>query len=146
MSYSINHVVLVGNVARDPSIKFTSSGMAICNFSLATNRSIKKNDAWEKIPTFHNIVVWGKLAEQLGEKLHKGQLATVVGRIDNRSYEDKQGVKKYISEVVADSVIFDSRGSSQPAPQPAAQPTEDPADAFPPDDFGDDDTSSDVPF
>lgn len=108
MPYSINQALLVGNVARDPELKFTQGGTAVCNFAVATSRGVKKNEQWENIATFHNIVVWGKLAEQLGKSLHKGMKVTVLGRIDNRSWE-KDGVKKYRTEIVADSVIYDQR-------------------------------------
>lgn len=122
MSYSINQALLVGNVSKDPEVRFTPSNQAVCNFTVATNRGVKKNDVWENVPTFHKIVVWGKLAEQLATSLQKGKKVTILGRIENRSYEDKQGVKKYISEIVADSVIFDQPRDS--APQRQSEPSE----------------------
>lgn len=141
MAYSINQVFLVGNVARDPELKFTQGGTAFCNFSMATSRGVKKGDQWENVSTFHKIVVWGKLAEQVGNSLTKGQRVTISGRIDNRSYDGKDGTKKYISEVVADSVIFDSRqkstvvdaddGVEQPPQEPSEAQAEDVADDIP---------------
>jgi single-strand DNA-binding protein len=78
--------------------------MALSKFSLATSRSYKKNDEYVNETTWHNITVWGK--EKLMEKVHKGANLTVVGRIQNRSYEAQDGTKKYVSEVVADEIIL----------------------------------------
>lgn len=122
MSFSINIAIVSGNVTRDPELRFTPSGQAVCSFGVATNRSIKKGDQWEEVPTFHNIVQWGKPAEFTANNLKKGSKVTVQGRIDNRSYDAKDGTKKYISEIVADSVISlsDHRG----APSENRQPSE----------------------
>lgn len=105
MAFSINMAVISGNVTRDPELRFTPSGQAVCSFGVATNRSIKKGDQWEDVATFHNVVQWGKPAEYTGNTLKKGMKVTVTGRIDNRSYDAKDGTKKYISEIVADTVI-----------------------------------------
>lgn len=126
MSYSINQVFLVGNVASEVELKFTPSSMAVCNFSVATNRSVKKNDQWETVATFHKIVVWGKLAESLANTLSKGKKVTISGRIDNRSYEAQDGSKRYVSEVVADSVIFDSSNAKRVVEQMNEEPSQDP--------------------
>ena len=115
--------VISGNATRDPELRYTPSGQAVCSFGVATNRSIKKNDQWENVPTFHNVVQWGKQAEFTSNNLKKGMKVTVTGRIDNRSYDAKDGTKKYISEIVADSVIFYSdRPSTQPADSPQSEP------------------------
>lgn len=123
MAFSINLAIVTGNVTRDPELKYTPSGMAVCSFGVATNRSIKKGDQWEDVPTFHNIVVWAKQAEYIANTVKKGTLVTVQGRIDNRSYDGKDGTKKYISEIVADSVIpFVEKKAFSPgqdAPSPA---------------------------
>lgn len=105
MAFSINLAIITGNVTRDPELKFTPSGSAVCTFGVATNHSIKKNDQWTDIPTFHNIVVWGKIAEFLSNTLKKGMKVSITGRIDNRQYDAKDGTKRYISEIVADTVI-----------------------------------------
>jgi len=123
MAFSINMAVISGNATRDPELRYTPSGQAVCSFGVATNRSIKKNDQWENVPTFHNVVQWGKQAEFTSNNLKKGMKVTVTGRIDNRSYDAKDGTKKYISEIVADSVIFYSdRPSTQPADSPQSEP------------------------
>lgn len=105
MPFSINLAIITGNVTRDPELKYTPSGTAVCTFGVATNHSIKKNDQWTDIPTFHNIVVWGKQAEYLANIVKKGTKVSITGRIDNRQYDAKDGTKKYISEIVADTVI-----------------------------------------
>lgn len=129
MAFSINLAVISGNVTRDPELRYTPSGQAVCSFGVATNRSIKKGEQWENVPTFHNVVQWGKQAEFTSNNLKKGGKVTVTGRIDNRSYDAKDGTKKYISEIVADSVIFYSEhqnapvsDNSQPEPQSQAVP------------------------
>jgi single-strand DNA-binding protein len=105
MAFSINLAVITGNVTRDPELRYTPSGSAVCSFGVATNHSIKKGEQWEDIPTFHNIVVWGKVAEYIANTIHKGIKVSITGRIDNRQYDAKDGTKKYISEIVADTVI-----------------------------------------
>lgn len=113
MAFSINMAVISGNVTRDPELRYTPSGQAVCSFGVATNRSIKKGDQWENVATFHNVVQWAKPAEFTSNNLKKGMKVTVTGRIDNRSYDAKDGTKKYISEIVADSVIFYSEHQNQ---------------------------------
>lgn len=131
MAFSVNQVFLVGNVASDPELRFTTNGNPVLNFSMATNHSIKKDDEWEDVATFHRIIVWGKVAEYLGNTLKKGQQVSITGRIQNRSYEDKQGVTRYISEIVAKDVIpprekkdqFEEDVSEAMAPdEPTAEP------------------------
>ncbi|MBI2464974.1 single-stranded DNA-binding protein [Candidatus Shapirobacteria bacterium] len=117
MAFSINLAIITGNLTRDPELRFTPSGQAVCSFGVATNRSIKKGEQWEDVPTFHNVVQWGKPAEFTANNLKKGMKVTVTGRIDNRSYDAKDGTKKYISEIVADTVIglTDHRGGGTQA-------------------------------
>jgi len=105
MAFSINMAVITGNVTRDPELRYTPSGAAVCSFGVATNHSIKKDDQWTDIPTFHNIVVWGKSAEYISNTVKKGMKVSLTGRIDNRQYDAKDGTKKYISEIVAETVI-----------------------------------------
>jgi len=114
MAFSINMAVITGNVTRDPELRYTPSGAAVCSFGVATNHSIKKDDQWTDIPTFHNIVVWGKSAEYISNTIKKGMKVSLTGRIDNRQYDAKDGTKKYISEIVADTVIpFTERRTSE---------------------------------
>ena len=97
--------VITGNVTRDPELRYTPSGSAVCSFGVATNHSIKRGDQWEDVPTFHNIVVWGKQAEYISNNVKKGTKVSLTGRIENRQYDAKDGTKKYISEIIADTVI-----------------------------------------
>ncbi len=118
MAFSINMAIITGNVTRDPELKYTPSGSAVCSFGVATNHSVKKGDQWTDIPTFHNIIVWGKQAEFISNAVKKGTKVSIVGRIDNRQYEGKDGTKRYISEIVAETVIpFTDRRSSGDIPE-----------------------------
>lgn len=117
MAFSINMAVITGNATRDPELRYTPSGTAVCTFGVATNHSIKKGDQWVDTPTFHNIVVWGKQAEFISNIVKKGVKVSIVGRIDNRQYDAKDGTKKYISEIVAETVIpFTERKSTEAIP------------------------------
>jgi len=123
-AFSINQIYLVGNVSQEPELKHTKTGTAVLNFSMATNRSVQnEKKEWDNIPTFHRVIVFGKIAEFLADRLHKGHLVTVQGRQENRSYEDKDGVKKYVSEVIANSIIpMQDNKNSKPAQEaPKAQ-------------------------
>ena len=115
--------MLIGNLGKDPELRYTSSGVAVATFSLATNESWKDQDGNTQERTeWHNIVTWRKLAEICGEWLKKGKKVYIEGRIQTRSYDDKNtGTKKYITEIVADSMIMlDSKGASENGPgQPA---------------------------
>jgi len=111
--------VITGNVTRDPELRYTPSGAAVCSFGVATNHSIKKGEQWENIPTFHNIVVWGKQAEYISNNVKKGMKVSLTGRIDNRQYDAKDGTKKYISEIIADTVIpFTERRTGEEGQSP----------------------------
>lgn len=124
MAFSINMAVITGNVTRDPELRYTPSGTAVCSFGVATNHSIKKDDQWTDVPTFHNIVVWGKQAEYISGVVKKGMRISLTGRIDNRQYDAKDGTKRYISEIIADTVVpFTNRASAEVSPEEA--PTED---------------------
>ena len=125
MAKSLNKVMLIGNLGKDPELRYTSSGVAVATFSLATNESWKDQDGNTQERTeWHNIVAWRKLAEICGEWLKKGKKVYIEGRIQTRSYDDKNtGTKKYITEIVADSMIMlDSKGSAENGPaQPAGE-------------------------
>lgn len=101
---SVNLTILIGNLGRDPELRFSPNGQAKAEFSVATTRSWKKDDQWQEETTWHNVVVWGQRAERAADQFKKGMQVYVQGRIDNRSWEDEKnpGQKKYRSEVVAD--------------------------------------------
>jgi single-strand DNA-binding protein len=99
---SVNKVILVGRLGRDPESRFTGSGQAVCNFSLATDRSYKdRNGQTQKQTEWHKIVAWGKLAEICQKYLKKGSQIFIEGRIQSRQWEDQQGQKRTSFEIVA---------------------------------------------
>jgi single-strand DNA-binding protein len=108
MAKSLNKVMLIGNLGKDPELRYTPSGVAVATFSVATNESWKDQDGNTQERTeWHNIVAWRKLAEICGEYLKKGKKVYIEGRIQTRSYDDKNtGAKKYITEIVADNLIM----------------------------------------
>jgi single-strand DNA-binding protein len=113
MAKSLNKVMLIGNLGKDPELRYTTSGTAVATFSLATNESWKDADGnLQERTEWHNIVAWKKLAEICGEWLKKGKKVYIEGRIQTRSYDDKNtGTKKYITEIVAeDMIMLDSKG------------------------------------
>lgn len=126
MAFSINQATLVGNVTKQIELKYTQSGQAFARFGLATNRSQKKQDgSYEDVPTFHNIVVWGKMAEFITKSCPKGAKLVIQGRIDNRQYKDQNGVTHYVSEVIAENVIpmyQQNNNANAPANAPANPP------------------------
>ncbi len=106
----MNKCILVGNLTRDPELKQTPSGVSVCNFSIAVNRNFA-NANGEREADFINIVTWRGLAENCGKYLSKGRKVAICGQIQTRSYDDKDGNKRYATEVVADDVEFINSGS-----------------------------------
>lgn len=104
----INEVRIMGNITQDPDLRFTPSGSAVMNFSVATNRSYKSGDEWQEEVTYHNVVVWGNLAQQLSTRIKKGTKVYLDGRLQTRSWES-DGRKNYKTEVVASNVILIDR-------------------------------------
>jgi single-strand DNA-binding protein len=162
-SRSVNKVILVGHLGRDAETKFTPGGAAVTRFSVATNRRWKDKESgeWKEETDWSNVVLWR--SENLANYLTKGKQLYVEGRLQTRSYEDKDGKKVYATEVVADDVIllggqggqgggggrsggdeYSQQPVSQPrgsAPRPSAQPAQQPDDTF-----GQGITDDDVPF
>ncbi len=102
---SINKVILVGNLGKDPEVRQTSNGVAMVTFTLATSEKFKdKAGEMQERTEWHNIVVWGPLAETCGKYLHKGKQIYCEGRIQSRSYDDRDGNKRYVSEIVINSM------------------------------------------
>ena len=102
---SVNKVILVGNLGKDPELRYTPSGAAVATFSIATTERYKDRDGNRQEKTeWHNIVVWRQLAEICGKYLHKGKQIYIEGKIQTRSYDDRDGNKKYITEIVADQM------------------------------------------
>ena len=107
----MNKVILIGNLTRDPELQTTSSGIAYCRFSLAVSRKYASADGTRETD-FFNITAWRGIAENCSKFLSKGSKIAVCGNIQNRSYEDKDGVKKYITDIIADEVEFLSSKNS----------------------------------
>jgi single-strand DNA-binding protein len=160
-SRSVNKVILLGHLGRDAETKFTPGGVSRSTFTVATNRRWKDQSSgeWKEETDWHNVVLWR--SENLANYLMKGKQVYIEGRLQTRSWDDKDGQKKYMTEVVADDLILlggrgDSGGgsgggdferqdrpvsmprSAQPRPQPAANP--------PAEDFNQGITDDDVPF
>jgi single-strand DNA-binding protein len=120
MAKSLNKVMLIGNLGKDPELRYTPSGVAVATFTIATNESWKDQDGnLQERTEWHTIVAWRKLAEICAEWLKKGKKIYIEGRIQTRSFDDKNtGAKRYVTEIVADNMIMlDSRGAQEsPAP------------------------------
>jgi len=113
MAKSVNKVILIGNLGKDPEVKYTPQGTAVARLTVATNERYKdKSGEWQDRTEWHNVVLWQRLAEIAGEYLKKGGKVYVEGRLQTRSWDDKQtNQKKYMTEVVAnDLVLLSGRG------------------------------------
>ena len=110
----VNKVILLGNLGKDPEVRRLDDGRGVANFSLATSETYK-NKSGEKVTNteWHNIVLWSPLADIAENYLKKGSQVYIEGKISNRSYEDKDGVKKYISEVVGREITLLGRPPEQ---------------------------------
>lgn len=118
MARSLNKAILIGNLTRDPELRYTPSGTAVCSFGLATNRSwtTDKGEKHEE-SEFHRIVAWNRLAELCSELLKKGRKVYVEGRLATRQWKDQQGADKSVTEIVIDDmIILDGKGSEAVSP------------------------------
>jgi len=132
---SVNKVILVGNLGRDPELRYTPSGTAVANFTLATNEKWKSKSGEKQEHTeWHRIVAWGKLAEICGEYLHKGRQVYIEGTIRSRSYKDKEGVEKTSTEIRADNMVMLGRGDGGSSSAPK-EPSSEGVSEFPDDDI-----------
>ena len=113
----LNHIVLMGRLTRDPELRRTGSGVSVASFSLAVDRDFGKNEAGEKETDFIDIVAWRSTADFVSRYFTKGRMAVVSGRLQIRSWTDKDGNKRRTAEVVADNVYFgDSKRDGDAAP------------------------------
>ena len=99
---SENSVTLVGNLTRDPELRYTQSGRGVASFGLAVNRRYQQNGEWQEQTSFFNITAWGDLGENLAASVTKGSRVIVTGRLQQREYETREGEKRTIVEVIAD--------------------------------------------
>ena len=141
----VNKAILIGNLGRDPELRYTQSGQAVANFTLATTETWNdRNGERAERTEWHRIVVWGKSAEMCAQYLSKGRQAYVEGRIQTREWEDKDGQKQRTTEINAQQVTFlggrggDGQRVDRADGPPAAGPAPEPAPTPPPDD--------DIPF
>lgn len=117
----MNKIIISGRLVRDCDVRYTQGGKVVCQFTLAVNRAFTNQDG-QREADFINVVVWGKIAELCGNSLAKGHRALVEGRLQIRSYDAKDGSKRYVTEVIANSVEFLERknknvgGSETPSP------------------------------
>ena len=120
---SVNKWIGIGNLTRDPELKYTNQGTPVCTFSVACNERYKdkQGNQQEKVE-FINIVVWLQLAEICGKYLHKGKQVYIEGRIQTRSHDDRDGNKKYITEIVADQMRMLGRAGEEGGQRPAERP------------------------
>ena len=110
-SRSLNRIVLIGNLTRDPELKYTPAGTAVCTFSIATNRSWTSSDGQAKEEVqYHRVVAWQKLAELCGKLLNKGRKVFAEGRMTYRTFTGKDGILRTIAEIVLDDFIVFGEG------------------------------------
>jgi single-strand DNA-binding protein len=128
---SVNKAILIGNLGKDPELRYTPSGQAVASFPLATSERFKdKEGNWQERTDWHNVVVWGRQGETVKEYLKKGRSAYVEGRIQTRSYDDREGNKKWVTEIIANRIQFlggraegDRPSAGQSAPEADMQPS-----------------------
>ncbi len=103
---SVNKVIVIGNLGRDPEVRYTPSGSAVCNVSVATTRQWKNKDSGDKVEEteWHRVVFYDRLAEIAGEYLKKGRSVYVEGRLKTRKWQDKDGVEKFTTEIIAEEM------------------------------------------
>ncbi len=111
----INKVTLMGSVGRDPEVRYTSEGTAVANFTMATNETWKGKDGEKKEKTeWHRVVAWGKIAENMGEYVNKGDRLYIEGRIQTNEWEDKEGSKRETKEINVMDYVFLSNKNERP--------------------------------
>ena len=113
---SVNRVILIGNLGKDPDLRYTPSGQPVAKFPIATSERWKDKDGqFQQRTDWHNIVAWGRQAEICKEYLKKGSPVYIEGRIQSRSYDDKDGNRKYITEIIANRIQMLGKKGEEPA-------------------------------
>ena len=120
MAFSVNKIILLGNLGQDAENRETTAGTTVTSFSVATTYSYKKDDEWKEETTWHNIVAF-KLSDYVKGALQKGAKVYVEGRLNKRSYENKEGKTVYITEVIAEKIIPLSKSEYHAETQPETQ-------------------------
>ncbi|HIJ80662.1 MAG TPA: single-stranded DNA-binding protein [Desulfuromonadales bacterium] len=121
---SLNKVMLIGNLGKDPEVRYTASGQAVASFSLATSDKFKgKSGEMEERTEWHNITLWGKLAEIAGEYLSKGKTVYIEGRLQTRKWQDKSGNDRYTTDIVGDRMqMLSPKGEGRRGGDSASEP------------------------
>lgn len=134
---SVNKVILVGNLGRDPEMRHTQGGQSVANFTLATTERWKDRDGQQQESTeWHRVVAWGRLAEICTEYLSKGRQVYIEGRIQTRDWEDKEGNKRYTTEIIANNMqMLGRRGEGATDSGPGPRAPEPPSGGAPEDDI-----------
>lgn len=123
MSKGLNSVSIIGRLGEDPTLKYSQSGMAVVNLSIATNYSIKKDNEWTEAVEWVRCTVFGKKAEACAEFLSKGSQVYLEGRLSTQSWQDQEGVKRWSTSVIIRDIIFlDSKNQGQKSDRPPAPP------------------------
>ncbi len=119
---NVNKVILVGRISKDPELKTTQSGQKVCSLSLATNKEWKDKSGTKNSKTeWHNLVFWGKLAEIVGQYVTKGQELYVEGRLEYREYENKEGQKVKVTDIIVEQMQMGNRAKGSEEPNRPAQ-------------------------
>jgi len=141
---SLNKVMLIGNLGKDPEVRYTGAGTAVASFSLATSEKFKnKSGEWEERTEWHNITLWARLAEIAGEYLAKGKTVYIEGRLQTRKWQDRDGKDRYTTEIVGEKMQMLS-GKGEGGGRPAAgRPESQEAPSYEEPAFNPDD---DIPF
>jgi single-strand DNA-binding protein len=117
----VNKVIIVGNLGRDPEVRYSNSGMAICKLSVAVTERVKDGDEWKDSTEWFRVTLFGKTAENAGQYLQKGRSVYVEGRLKTEKYKDKEGVEKTSTEVVANTIQFLGGGGERVVPDKAEE-------------------------
>lgn len=144
---SVNKVIVIGNAGKDPEVRYTPSGAAICNLTLATSRKWKNKESrdMQEETEWHRVVLYDRIAEIAGEYVKKGKPVYVEGRLKTRKWQDKEGKDNYTTEIVAESLqLLGGRDEAPSKPAPPATPAARPAAPKPSSNF--DDMDDDIPF
>ena len=142
----VNKVILIGNLGRDPEVRYTAGGQAVANFTLATTEvGTSKDGNKQEYTEWHRIVAWGRLAEICGEYLSKGKSVYIEGSIRTRSWQDKEGNNRWTTEIVARSMQILSPAGERPSDQPQEKEEQQMPDNF---EFDEESVSTDddIPF
>lgn len=118
MSEGVNKVILLGNLGADPELRYTQAGGAVLNMRLATSRTyLDRNKVRQEQTDWHSVTLWGKRGEALAKFLTKGDRLFIEGRIQTSSYDDKEGQKRYKTEVIAENVVLNGKGNGSGVPK-----------------------------